>query len=75
VNIPFDSDSAASTHQKRLVPTASAALAAGVTPATIRKWASRGRIIRYGTPQRALYDIDELMEALASAAEPPATAT
>jgi hypothetical protein len=45
----------------RLVPTGLAALAAGVTSATIRKWASRGKIRRFGTPQRALYDLDELM--------------
>jgi hypothetical protein len=45
----------------RLVPTGLAALAAGVTSATIRKWASRGKITRFGTPQRAMYDINELM--------------
>lgn len=45
----------------RLVPTGLAALAAGVTAATIRKWASRGKIRRFGTPRRALYDLDELM--------------
>lgn len=45
----------------RLVPTGLAALAAGVTSATIRKWASRGKLSRFGTPRRALYDLDELM--------------
>jgi len=45
----------------RLVPTGLAALAAGVTSATIRKWASRGKIRRFGTPQKALFDLDELM--------------
>lgn len=45
----------------RLVPTGLAALAAGVTSATIRKWASRGKIRRFGTPRKALYDLDELM--------------
>lgn len=45
----------------RLVPTGLAALAAGVTAATIRKWASRGKIKRFGTPRKALYDLDELM--------------
>jgi hypothetical protein len=45
----------------RLVPTGLAALAAGVTAATIRKWASRGKIRRFGTPRKALYDLDELM--------------
>ena len=44
----------------RLVPTELAALAAGATEATIRKWASRGKITRYGTPGRALYDLDEI---------------
>ncbi|SNR59246.1 hypothetical protein SAMN06265355_104432 [Actinomadura mexicana] len=45
----------------RLVPTGLAALAAGVSAATIRKWASRGKIKRFGTPRRALYDLNELM--------------
>lgn len=45
----------------KLVPTGLAALAAGVTSATIRKWASRGKLRRFGTPQKALYDLDELM--------------
>ncbi len=45
----------------RTVPTAVAAIAAGVTPATIRKWASRGKIKRYGRPGRAEYDIEELL--------------
>jgi phage terminase Nu1 subunit (DNA packaging protein) len=51
----------------RLVPTELAALAAGVSQATIRKWASRGKLTRYGTPGRAQYDLDELMELLAGA--------
>jgi hypothetical protein len=42
------------------VPTQLAALAAGVPEATIRKWASRGRLTRYGTPGRAEYDLAEL---------------
>jgi hypothetical protein len=37
-----------------------AALAMGVAESTIRKWASRGRITRYGSRQRAEYDLDEL---------------
>ncbi|WP_079032071.1 MerR family transcriptional regulator [Streptomyces specialis] len=53
----------------RLVPTELAALAAGVTQATIRKWASRGKITRYGSPNRAQYDLDELMELLAASSE------
>jgi hypothetical protein len=35
---------------------------AGVTEATVRKWASRGKLTRYGRPGRAEYDIDELYE-------------
>jgi len=46
----------------RTVPTQLAALAAGVSEATIRKWASRGKLSRYGTPGRAEYDLDELIE-------------
>jgi hypothetical protein len=44
------------------VPTQLAALAAGVTEATIRKWASRGKLTRYGRPGRAEYDLDELYQ-------------
>lgn len=44
----------------RTVPTQLAALAAGVPDATIRKWASRGKLTRYGRPGRAEYDLDEL---------------
>jgi hypothetical protein len=46
----------------RVIPTQLAALATGVTEATVRKWASRGLITRYGSPGRAEYDIGELME-------------
>lgn len=46
----------------RLVPTDLAALAAGVTAATIRKWASRGKLTRYGSPGRAQYDLAEIFE-------------
>jgi hypothetical protein len=46
--------------RRRTVPTQLAALAAGVTEATIRKWASRGKLTRYGRPGRAEYDINEL---------------
>lgn len=45
----------------RLVPTQLAALAAGVSEATIRKWASRGKLTRYGSRGRAEYDLDELL--------------
>jgi hypothetical protein len=47
---------------RRTVPTQLAALAAGVSEATIRKWASRGKLSRYGSPGRAEYDLDELFE-------------
>ncbi|AJT63823.1 hypothetical protein [Streptomyces chattanoogensis] len=45
---------------RRTVPTQLAALALDVPPATVRKWASRGRLTRYGTQARAEYDLDEL---------------
>jgi hypothetical protein len=50
--------------QRSLVPTELAALAAGVTEATIRKWASRGKLTRYGRPRRAEYDLDEVLSLL-----------
>jgi hypothetical protein len=53
----------------RLVPTELAALAAGVTTATIRKWASRGKLTRYGRPSRAEYDLGEIFGLIAN--EPP----
>ncbi|MFC6017227.1 helix-turn-helix domain-containing protein [Plantactinospora solaniradicis] len=49
---------------KRLVPTDLAALALGVKEATVRKMASRGTLTRYGTKQRARYDLDELLDVL-----------
>lgn len=49
------------SRRPRLVPTQLAAMAAGVTEATIRKWASRGKLTRYGRPGRAEYDLDEIM--------------
>ncbi|MFB7297726.1 MerR family transcriptional regulator [Streptomyces rubiginosohelvolus] len=58
-----------SSSPARPVPTELAALAAGVGQATIRKWASRGKITRYGTPGRAIYDLDELLEIVASKAD------
>ncbi|MER7042358.1 transcriptional regulator [Streptomyces microflavus] len=47
--------------RRRTVSTELAALAMGVSEATIRKWASRGKITRYGRKQRAEYDLDELL--------------
>ncbi|RKN11553.1 helix-turn-helix domain-containing protein [Streptomyces radicis] len=46
---------------RRTLPTELAALAVGVSEATIRKWASRGKITRYGSARRARYDLDELV--------------
>jgi predicted site-specific integrase-resolvase len=38
-----------------------AALAMGVSEATIRKWVSRGKLTRYGAPnRRSHFDIEEL---------------
>ncbi|SDY48482.1 hypothetical protein SAMN05421504_105694 [Amycolatopsis xylanica] len=54
--------------RRRTVPTDLAALAAGVTENTIRKWASRGKLTRYGTPGRAEYDLDELFAIVAAKA-------
>lgn len=48
--------------EHRTVPTELAALALGVTPATVRKWASRGKLTRYGRPGRAEYSLTELYE-------------
>ena len=45
----------------RTVPTRIAALATNVAEATIRQWARRGKLTRYGTPGRAEYDINELV--------------
>lgn len=47
---------------KRLVSTDVAALALGVTQAAIRQMAHRGKLTRHGTRQRALYDLDELLD-------------
>lgn len=49
------------------VPTELAALAAGVSAATIRKWASRGKLTRYGSPGRAEYDLEQIRELMARA--------
>jgi hypothetical protein len=51
--------------RRRLVATQLAAMAAGVTDATIRKWASRGKLTRYGGPGRAKYDLNEILVLLA----------
>ncbi|MFK0151705.1 hypothetical protein ACIQVL_07100 [Streptomyces sp. NPDC090499] len=53
-------ETAPGTAKPRTVPTELAALAMGVTQATIRKWASRGKLTRHGGPRRAEYDLDEL---------------
>ncbi len=53
---------------RRTVPTQLAAMAVGVSEATIRKWASRGKLARYGRPGRAEYDLDELSVIVANQA-------
>jgi hypothetical protein len=58
----MNSPNATATRNLRTVPTQLAALLAGVTEATIRKWASRGKLTRHGRPGRAEYDIEELYE-------------
>jgi transposase-like protein len=40
-----------------------AAAAIGVDPATLRDWVRRGLLTRYGSPRRALYDVNELVAA------------
>ncbi|WP_344159705.1 hypothetical protein [Nocardiopsis rhodophaea] len=54
----------------RTLPTDLAALAAGVSPATIRKWASRGKLTRLGTRSRAEYHVCEVMRIAADGAAP-----
>lgn len=48
------------TTRHRTVPTQLAAMAAGVSESTIRQWARRGKLTRYGRPGRAEYDIEEI---------------
>ncbi|WP_222851160.1 helix-turn-helix domain-containing protein [Phytoactinopolyspora mesophila] len=45
-----------------LLTTEMAALVAGVPNATIRKWASRGKLTRYGRAAQVRYDLRELLE-------------
>ncbi|MFF7381172.1 transcriptional regulator [Streptomyces massasporeus] len=49
----------------RTVPTQLAALAAGVSEATIRQWATRGKLTRYGRPGRREYSLQELTALIA----------
>ncbi|MFD8739479.1 MerR family transcriptional regulator [Streptomyces sp. NPDC059618] len=56
----------------RRVPTELAALVLGVQEVTVRQWARRGKITRYGTARRALYDLDELTELARSSTPRPA---
>lgn len=58
--------------QPILVDTTAAATFAGVRPGTIRQWARRHGLTRYGTRMRALYDLREL-EVLLS--DTPGTST
>jgi hypothetical protein len=45
--------------KRRLVPTAVAAVALGVTPAAVRQLIKRGHLTRYGDRKRALVDLAE----------------
>lgn len=47
--------------RRRTVPTKLAALAVGVQESTIRQWARRGKLTRYGSPGRAQFDLAELV--------------
>lgn len=44
---------------RRLVPSAVAAIALGVQPATVRQLIARGRLTRHGSARRALVDLAE----------------
>ncbi len=44
---------------RRLVETAVAAVALGVTPAAVRQLIKRGHLTRYGSAKRALVDLAE----------------
>lgn len=48
----------------RLLDTEAVAYAAGVKPVTVRQWANRGKLTRYGTRRRRLYDLFELRNLL-----------
>ncbi len=54
----------------RLVTTDLAALATGMSEATIRKWASRGKLTRYGEPTKAQYDLAELFLVMQRGSKP-----
>lgn len=45
-----------------LVPTDVAAVAASVERDTILKWAERGKLTRYGTRHRRMWDLHELRD-------------
>lgn len=45
----------------QLLPTELAAVVAGVPRATIRKWASRGKLKRHGDANKAMYDLREIL--------------
>lgn len=53
-----------------MLPTSLAALAAGVSEATIRKWVSRGKLTRYGSPGRAEFAVAELMDLVKGSSAP-----
>ncbi len=63
------SDYPASGYPARTVPTKTAAMMAGVSEATIRQWARRGKLTRYGPAGRAEYDIAEVIDLAAARAK------
>jgi hypothetical protein len=52
--------------RRRTLPVGLAALAAGVQEATVRKWASRGKLTRYGKPGRSQYDVEEIFDLISA---------
>jgi hypothetical protein len=59
--LPGDEASTSAPPVPRLISTRAAALALGVPEATIRQWAHRGKLTRYGTAGRPEYDLYELI--------------
>ena len=51
-----------------LVDTETAALAAQVTPRTIRRWVADGALTNHGTARRVMVDLDEVLDKAAMSA-------
>ena len=62
LRVAYREQSLTTEEAPRLVPTKSAAQALGVSEATIRQWAHRGKLTRHGTSGNAEYDLAELAE-------------